>query len=216
MILAVLAMAFAGCHKEPKAPISGTENGHEWVDLGLPSGLLWATCNVGADTPEEYGDYFAWGETTTKETYNWNTYKYANGGSYENLTKYTGSDGFEVLEASDDAAHVNWGGAWRTPTVDEMRELRDNCIHKWTTQNGVDGHLFVAFNGNTLFLPAAGYRFETELRGAGSYGYIQTSSFSAGTPASAWSLYFYSENYGMGYGSRNSGFTVRPVCTAQD
>ena len=125
----VLAMALAAvcimpsCEKNPKPneTTTGTLNGHEYVDLGLPSGTLWATCNVGADTPESYGDYFAWGETEPKTTYDWSTYKYCVG-EYDRLTKYCsdttyGYNGFTdnlyVLQLSDDAASVNWGEGWR-------------------------------------------------------------------------------------------------------
>ena len=140
---------------------------HEYVDLGLPSGLLWATCNVGAETPEEYGDYFAWGETTPKDNYSWGTYQYGDGST---ITKYTGSDGLTTLLPEDDAATANWGNDWRMPTHDEWVELYQNTTMTWTQQNGVNGRLFTADNGNSLFLPAAGYRDLSSLDGAGSYG----------------------------------------------
>ena len=135
-----------------------------WVDLGLPSGTLWATCNIGATTPEEYGDYFAWGETETKEIYDWSTYKYCNGSGFA-LTKYCcndsyGNDGFVdslcYLEYSDDVAKVNLGVGWRMPTAAEQFELEDNCRWTWTEQNGVAGYLATGPNGNNIFLPAAG------------------------------------------------------------
>ena len=103
-------------------------NGHEYVDLGLPSGIKWATCNVGATTPEEYGDYFAWGETQPKDYYDWSTYKYCNGDEYS-ITKYCTRSTYgtvdikTTLELSDDAARVNWGGKWRMPTIEEQKEL---------------------------------------------------------------------------------------------
>ena len=139
---------------------------HEYVDLGLPSGTLWATCNIGATTPEGYGDYFAWGETKAKSVYNWEKYKYAKGyfDEYPLLTKYCTDDyygnyGFEdnltLLQPGDDAATANWGRDWRTPTLEDWVELRENTTRIWTTQNGVDGKLFTGPNGNTLFLPAA-------------------------------------------------------------
>ena len=145
-------------------PTTGTINGHEWVDLGLPSGTRWATCNVGGTKSHEYGEYFAWGETATKENYNWSTYIYCNG-SYNALTKYChnaeyGADGFTdnltVLESSDDAATANWGAGWQMPTYDQMLELYNNCIHEWTTVGGVNGQKFTGRNGNSIFLPAAG------------------------------------------------------------
>ena len=118
---------------------SGTENGHDYVDLGLTSGTKWATCNVGASNPQDYGNYYAWGETTTKETYNWSTYKY--GSNYNQLTKYCnsssyGKDGFTdtktTLDLSDDAAAANWGGKWRMPTREQQDELRNKCYWVWT------------------------------------------------------------------------------------
>ena len=122
-------VAFVSCedkenrNKEPFYK-SGTEDGHDYVDFGLPSGTKWATCNVGATKPEEVGNYYAWGETTTKETYNWSNYKYY-GDTY---TKYNGTtDHKTILDPSDDAAYVNWGGKWRMPTYDQMKELIEEC-----------------------------------------------------------------------------------------
>ncbi len=119
---------------------SGTENGHDYVDLGLTSGTKWATANVGASKPQDYGNYYAWGETTTKGLYGWSTYKYANG-EYNKLTKYCsdseyGNNGFTdtktTLDLSDDAAYVNWGGKWRMPTKEQQDELRNQCYWVWT------------------------------------------------------------------------------------
>lgn len=197
-----------------------TLNGHEFVDLGLPSGTRWATCNVGANTPEEYGDYFAWGETEPKENYNWSTYRY---GDYDALTKYCnnaeyGNNGFTdeltILEASDDAATANWGAGWRMPTREEMRELFDNCTHEWTTQNGVNGRKFTGPNGNSIFLPAAGYREGSDLYGAGSIGCYWSSSLDASYPRSAWGLNFDSDGCITDDGNRLGGLSVRPVCVS--
>lgn len=205
-------------------PTTGTLNGHDWVDLGLPSGTKWALTNVGSTTPEGYGDYFAWGETTTKETYNWSTYRYCNG-DYNTLTKYCnnadyGNNGFTdaitTLEASDDAATANWGAGWRMPTHSEMQELYDNCTHEWTTQNGVNGEKFTGSNGNSIFLPAAGCRSGDELYGAGSYGDYWSSSLDTSYPNSAWLLGFDSDGIGTddGDGYRYGGRSVRPVCVS--
>jgi hypothetical protein len=186
---------------------------HEFVDLGLPSGLLWATCNVGSTTPEGYGDYFAWGETTAKETYNWDTYRYYDG---SNLTKYTGSDNLTTLEASDDAATANWGTGWRMPTYDELNELKNNCTVTWTTQNGVNGRLFTGPNGNSIFLPAAGNRHDSELYCGGSSGYYWSSSLYSDGTDRAWSLLFGSGSCYVYDGYRSYGFTVRAVCQSQN
>ena len=196
---------------------------HAYVDLGLPSGLLWATCNVGADTPEDYGDYFAWGETTTKSTYNWSTYQYCNG-SYNTLAKYCnksnyGYNGFTdkltTLLPEDDAATANWGTDWRMPTKEEWQELFNNTTVTWTTQNGVNGRLFTASNGNSLFLPAAGCRDDSSLYNAGSYGVYWSSSLNTGSPSSAWSFDFNSDDCGMSNYYRYCGQSVRPVRSLQ-
>ena len=201
---------------------AGNENGHVFVDLGLSSGTKWATCNVGANNPEGYGDYFAWGETTPKETYNWSTYRYCNG-DYNKLTKYCnnaeyGNDGFTdaltTLEASDDAATANWGSVWRMPTQTELNELKNSCTVTWVTYNGVNGRLFTGPNGNSVFLPAAGYRGGSELYDAGSYGYYWSSSLDTDSPNGAWRLYFYSDDYGVYIGNRYYGQSVRPVCVS--
>lgn len=178
------------------------------VDLGLS--VKWACCNVGASVPEGYGNYYAWGETATKSSYysdNSTTY----GLSYSELQSrgIIGSDG--NLTASYDAATANWGGSWRMPTHDEIKELVNNCTWKWTTYNGVNGRLVTGPNGNSIFLPAAGYRFGTDLYNAGSSGYYWSA-----TPLSdsyyAYYLYFYSGNYDWDYYDyRYYGHAVRPV-----
>lgn len=189
----------------------------DWVDLGLPSGLLWATRNVGAESPEDYGSYFAWGETSPKEVYNWSTYRYCNG-DYGQLTKYCtysdyGYNGFTdnltTLQPGDDAATANYGG--RTPTAEEWRELFDNTTPQWTTQNGVKGQLFTGSNGNSLFLPAAGRRWDGSLNYAGSYGHYWSSSLDTGIPGLAWYFYFGSGRQSMSGYNRYYGFTVRAV-----
>ena len=135
----------------------GTEKGHEWVDLGLPSGTKWATCNVGARNPQEYGNYYAWGEVTPKDVYNWSTYKY--GSDYNQLTKYNiesryGKNGFAdgktTLDLSDDAAHFNWGGKWRMPTTAQQDELRNQCYWVWTesyNNSNVKGYIVYKAKG---------------------------------------------------------------------
>ena len=195
--------------------------GVQAVDLGLPSGIKWASCNVGAEKPEDYGNYYAWGEILPKDYYDFGTYKYANGASDE-LTKYCnnasyGDNGFTdnktTLEPEDDAAHVNWGGSWRMPTDAEWQELRDNCTWTWTTQNGINGYQVTSQkNSNSIFLPAAGFRNDTDLSGVGDYGNYWSSSLNENYPYHAWYLYFGPDAVGRSYYYRCSGQSVRPVC----
>lgn len=191
------------------------------VDLGLPSGIKWASCNVGAEKPEDYGNYYAWGEVLPKEDYSWATYKYANGDA-DKLTKYCnnasyGDNGFTdnktTLEPEDDAACVNWGGSWRMPTNAEWQELQANCTWTWTTQNGINGYQITSkTNSNSIFLPAAGSRGGKNLGRVGYYGGYWSSSLIEGNPYYAWYLYFNSA-YADGDGShRRIGLSVRPVC----
>ena len=202
--------------EQSSTPNNGTENGYAYVDLGLS--VKWATCNVGANSLEDYGDYFAWGETSTKSTYNWSTYKYCNG-SYNTLTKYNNSSSYGTvdnktqLDLSDDAARVNWGGSWRMPTDAEWTELREQCTWTWTTQNGVYGRKVTSkTNGNSIFLPAAGSREDSSLYNAGSYGNFWSSSLYTDDPYYAWRVYFSSSNVDRDIGSRYYGQSVRPVC----
>ncbi len=201
---------------------TGTVNGHAWVDLGLPSGTRWATCNVGASTPTAYGNYYAWGETTPKDEYTWSTYQHANG-SENTLTKYCndaeyGDGGFvdnlTTLELEDDAASANWGSGWRIPTSAEMQELFDYCTHTWTTQSGVNGRLITGLNGNSIFLPAAGYSYGSEFYNAGYHGFYWSSSLDSGLTRYARYLDFYSGSYSMNYSRRCYGLAVRPVCVS--
>ena len=201
---------------------NGSANGHDYVDLCLPSGTLWATCNIGASKPEGYGHYYAWGETKpqTINTYNWSSYKYANG-NYDKLTKYCNSssygnngftDNLTALQTSDDPAASNWGSGWRTPSKAQWDELLSNTTNQWTTKNGVKGSLFTSKkNGQTLFLPAAGTRWGSELYGAGSHGVYWSRSLYTDFPYYAWYLSFYSDDCDMRYNNRGDGFSVRPV-----
>ena len=192
-------------------------NIHEYVDLGLS--VKWATCNVGATKPEEYGDYFAWGETQPKSTYNWSTYKYCNGSS-TSLTKYCTDSSYgtvdnkTILDAADDAARANWGGSWRMPTDAELTELREQCTWTWTRQNGVNGYKVTSqSNGNSIFLPAAGFRNASSLILAGSsYGLYWSSLISSNFPILAYVLYFNSDSVRRDNSDRYNGFSVRPVC----
>ena len=195
----------------------------EYVDLGLPSGLLWATCNVGANTPEGYGDYFAWGETQPKDSYSWSTYQYCMGDA-NTLTKYCdnpdyGYNGFTdsltILLPEDDAATANWGAEWRMATQEEWQELFDTTTQEWTTQNGVNGRLFTAANGASLFLPIAGYRWGDELFGAGGSGYYWSSSLYTDSPLNAWYFSFHLGRYYVDDDYyRSDGRSVRAVRSA--
>lgn len=186
---------------------SGSRDGHDYVDLGLPSGLKWATCNVGADSPEKYGDYYAWGETVKKSSYtkdNSETY------GYWKLEDFTGN-------AKYDAARANWGGKWRMPTDAEMRELLDECT--WTYArliNGVVGYKVTGPNGNSIFLPAAGYRDGSSLNYAENYGRYW-SSMPYDDYYYAYALYINAtaynsdEHYMVDDYRRYLGLSVRPV-----
>ena len=201
--------------------LKGEENGYSWIDLGLPSGTKWATCNVGATTPEEYGDYFAWGETSPKTNYTWSTYKYGNGYS-STITKYCVNSSYgtvdnkTTLELADDAAHVNWGGAWRMPTKAEHDELRKSslCTWTWTAQNGVNGYKVTSKkNGNSIFLPAAGYLNYSNLYDAGDYGCYWLCSLNTDSNNGAYDLFFNSFRVEInGYSDRYYGLPVRAVC----
>ncbi len=198
-----------------------SNNGYEYIDLGLPSGIKWASCNIGAKKPEDYGNYYAWGEVTPKDDYSWSTYKYANG-SYFTLTKYCnnadyGDNGFTdnktTLDADDDAAHVNWGGNWRMPTSEEIDELLNNCTWTYTGQNGVSGYVVASkTNSNSIFLPEAGYHYDMSSNDANLYW---SSSLGDSYPNNAMTIHlFYSYSANSGSSSRSDGCVVRPVCSS--
>ncbi|MGM9746858.1 MAG: hypothetical protein ACI30H_07865 [Paludibacteraceae bacterium] len=199
------------------ATAQNTENGHEYVDLDLPSGLKWATCNVGATAPEEYGNYYAWGETATKTTYNGTTYfDTTDGGS--TFTEYT-AGGKTVLDLEDDAAHANWGGAWRMPTREEINELLTKCTWTYiTTYNdkSVKGYVVTSqTNGNSIFLPAAGYQqTQSSVLMGGSIGQYWTSNLYTASESRAWVLLFNKSNNILkeDVGYRYTGRPVRAVC----
>ncbi len=196
-------------------------NGHEAVDLGLPSGTLWATCNVGASAPEEFGAYFAWGETTPKAIYYWDTYKYIS--DSDGITKYcTNSfcgmvDNRSELATCDDAATINWGSGWCMPTKVQWDELRQYCTWTWTTMSNSDGEAVYGyqvvskFNGNSVFLPAAGYRDDFGLGYAGDKGFYWSSSLFSEHPNYAWYLTFEPDDIYWYCFYRCYGRPVRPV-----
>ncbi len=217
-------------------PSSGTYHGEayataphpqtDWVDLGLPSGVLWAKCDLGANAPEEYGNYYAWGEISPKEVYNWNTYRYGTADGEGNLltlikynthSDYGTPDSLTILWATDDAATMAFGigsGA-RTPTKEEWQELIDYSTVEWTTMNGVNGLKFTSItNGNTLFFPAAGMRYGSELHGVDGcgFGFYWSSSLDTNSPSDAWAFCFDANNpVHVGKSNRRYGFTVRAV-----
>lgn len=193
--------------------IQAIPDSHEAVDLGLPSGLKWSTCNIGASSPEDYGDYFAWGETDTKSSYSsWSDYWWCNGSS-TTLTKYNSNSSYGIvdnkthLELEDDAAHVNWGESWRMPTYSEMIELKTQCTWTWTTQNDINGYKVIGPNGNSIFFPAAG----ANLEGVGSSGSYWSSSLGRNGPSSAWMMDFSSSIVVWNSPLRINGLSVRPV-----
>lgn len=207
-------------------------NGHKFVDLGLPSGLLWAETNIGAATAADYGKYYAWGEVTAykeakdwgdksvKTTYNWENYKY---GTSSNITRYNGTDGLSTLDASDDAATVNWGSSCHMPTTNDYSELRDNCTLAWTSKEDSDGSTISGFelksknNGKSIFLPASGYRNGSGFQNQGTEGRYWLNSHMPGSNGVNYAIYFnFYSNKGLcggsGYGEeRCNGYTVRPV-----
>ncbi|MDE5784652.1 MAG: DUF1566 domain-containing protein [Prevotella sp.] len=179
---------------------SNTINGHEYVDLGLPSGLKWATCNVGASSPSDYGDYFAWGETATKAEFTEETCK-----TWEkNLGDISGNPDY-------DAARANWGGSWRLPSEAELKELESKCTWTWTNQGGHNGSKVTGPNGNSIFLPAAGWCLGSSLNDAGDDGSYWSSTPDESDTRYACSLYFTSGSLHVGWGNRLYGRSVRPV-----
>ena len=182
----------------------------EYVDLGLPSGLKWATCNVGANKPEDYGDYFAWGETSTKAEYNSdNCPTYGLSKSELQSQGYVDSEG--NITSQYDTARAKWGGKWRMPTKAELQELCNKCTWTWMSQNGIDGYKVTGPNGNSIFLPAAGYRNGSSLYRAGGYGFYWSSTPNESGSDDAYLLYFGSSSHSMDVSSRLYGFSVRPV-----
>ncbi len=209
-------------------------NGHEYVDLGLS--VKWATCNVGAQNPEDYGGFFAWGETESKSNFLWENYRfYVSGDSFVELrtadnklrfSKYTfdqtyhdSIDNKTILDLSDDVAHVQWGGNWRMPTKEESKELIDDCTWTWTIVNGVNGYKVTSnkpgYTDRSIFLPAAGAIFDTIPRQVGSYGAYWINSLQTVRTVpdiSACTMEFHKgqiEEYWM---ERVQGLPVRPVC----
>lgn len=212
-LLVSLSTSIVSCHNER----------HEFVDMGLPSGTLWATCNVGASAPEEAGDYFAWGETNAKENYDYTTYKHCNG-TYKTITKYNYNseygtvDDKDVLDLEDDAAYVNWGKRWRMPTYNEWKELCDSnyCTLRTINLRGVPGIKVTSVkNGNTLFFPFAGSRYRTGFwpsEGVGNYwSSTRDPRDHDGNISRCMGFQERVEKGLYGIGNRSDGYSVRPV-----
>lgn len=198
-------VTFGSSEISPSCPVA------EAIDLGLPSGTKWASWNVGASKPEEYGGYYAWGETEEKDYYDWSTYTHCDGSGES--CHHIGDD---IAGTEYDVAHVKWGSSWRMPTKAQRDELKENCTREWTQLNGVNGTLVTGLNGNTIFLPAAGYCDLFGLsRYAGSVGYYWLSShYSSYYERHSYSLYFTSSGgwYSIFSDDRDKGFSVRAVC----
>ena len=225
--LFLLALTFTafGCNlNNPNVPGNsevqkeGKHQGYDYVDLGLPSGTKWATCNIGAEKPWESGDYFAFGEVETKKYYNKYNHIWYDSVS-DQLTKYcTDSDegivdNKTILDLSDDVAHVKWGGKWRIPTKNEFDELRTRCIWAWIENNGVEGYSVVGLNGNSIFLPAAGEYYK-EVEFYNRYGFYRTSQLDTVECLGGWCVHYLileEERITWSGDSRPWGLPTRPV-----
>lgn len=179
----------------------------EAIDLGLPSGTKWASWNVGASASWEYGDYYAWGETELKDYYDWSSYTYCNG-SYSTCHHI----GDEIAGSKYDVAHIKWGGSWRMPSLEQVKELINCCTRMWIQQKGVYGTLVIGPNGASIFLPAAGYRWQDNLYNEGLIGYYWLSTPYPYHECDAFNFNFNSGYWYWSNNYRSFGFPVRPVC----
>ena len=189
--------------KAREARLQGSHNGYEWVDLGLS--VKWATCNVGASSPSDYGDYYAWGETSTKSSY-----------TKENSKTYGKSMNDIGGNSSYDVARARWGGSWRLPTDAEFQELIDKCTWTWTTQGGHNGYKVTGKNGKSIFIPAAGCRYGSSPYNVGNLGRYWSSTPDESDTIGAYFFTFYSSDHGVDWSYRNYGHSVRPVVEYQD
>ena len=200
-------VAIEGSEDEPTTIIG------EAIDLGLS--VKWASCNVGATSPVEYGSYYAWGETEKKSFYDWETYKWSNG-TKNSITKYCNNseygtvDNKTTLDPEDDVAHVKWGDNWRMPTLTELQELIDSCTWVWTTLNEVKGYEITGPNGNSIFLPASGFRSKETTKAKGSEAHYWARSLNNNN-SNAFTIYFYNKGHRCSFNYRGRGHTVRPV-----
>ena len=215
-LILLLLLSLASCRKQERERASYPRPG-EIVDMGLS--VKWRGWNVGASRPEEFGDYYAWGETVPKDIYTWATYKHCRGDA-KSFTKYNTLaargfvDGKTELEREDDVARYRLVGKWRIPTDAEWTELRDaeNCEWEWTERGGVSGYMVTSLkNGAGIFLPAAGFRQQSDTTGVGFGGQYWSSTLCAASPYSAGYLYFISTNIRRYDNNRYFGRSVRPV-----
>lgn len=220
-----ISISFASCSSEDDLQ----EAKGDYIDLNLPSGTLWARCNIGATSPEQGGFYFSWGEVSPKEDYSWESYKWAlqDRQQWKGYSKYTiedntancswysqgifQGDNLSELMNEDDAAYICLGENWRMPTVDQIKELTQECDWKWSKLNGVPGYTITGENGNSIFLPAVGSRSSKYSDTNTEVGYILSRSLDKTTSGRAYNLYFDKEIYGFSWTTRETGLPIRPV-----
>ncbi len=195
---------------------------HQYVDLGLS--VKWATCNIGADKPEDHGDYFSWGETENKRINNWDTYRFSEGFKHA-ITKYCSNsqygwhervDSLSALEPEDDVAHAKWGGNWCIPTKAEIKELLENCTWTCTTRNDINGYLVTGkkpgYTDNSIFIPVTGTYDDGKLFGSRDHGYYWSRDCGTIYPADAYTLELSVREASVGMKPRSESLAVRPVC----
>ncbi|MBR3074968.1 MAG: dockerin type I repeat-containing protein, partial [Bacteroidales bacterium] len=206
----IVSIVLGGTPPTPPTPPTPTE--HNYVDLGLPSGTLWADCNVGASKPEGYGNFYAWGETKTKDTYSWSNYLYASG------SQSTCQDiGTHIAGTKYDVATAEWGSEWVMPTIDQANELLKNTSISLATVNGVPGLRFKGSNGNSIFFPMTGYKYDSNYSSEGTQTYLWTETKDNVTHVDYKALAIYIERSSSSAkanttpAQRRSGVVVRPV-----
>lgn len=204
------------------ATFSFAQSKHQYVDLGLS--VKWATCNIGADKPEDHGDYFSWGETEHKRINNWDTYRFSEG-TRNTITKYCSNpqygwheltDSLSALEPEDDVAHALWGGSWRIPTKDEMKELIENCTWTWTTRNDINGYLVTGkkpgYTNRSIFIPVTGHYNNGKIFDPNNEGFYWSRDCGTTYPIEAYVLEIHLREAYIGMRSRYQSIAVRPVC----
>lgn len=211
-----ISMSYDRIENFPIRPVKNPSISDSYVDLNLPSGTLWAKCNIGANSPTEHGKYFAWGETVgyydnEEHDFGWNTYKYGS-----DLTKYNATDGKTTLDLEDDAVHVNMGGDWHIPTQAQIEELLNETNNRWVANyqgSGVHGMLFTSKTDSTkiIFIPNSGFRSGTSVSNRGDYADLWSSSLVTDHPDFSCNLFFDSEDYFAGQGYRCYGYCLRGV-----